>query len=825
MQLIIERAAACLVKPSLAKAWMRISTCIVVMACCAVLSCERLPARPMDEFDTPKAEEQSRSASSDVSTISQPTTERSLAGDVTAEDDSATAQVAADGSVEGAKLEMLRELSRRKSAVRQKMSVMPQKVEEQTVAIMRAMDDFWKSDTARTVHDGFMKDAERIAGDVALDDEYSSLDTFWAEYKSLINDDLLNKMADAYITKLFDALKPTADGLADRYKQPMDDALAKAFTEAQQNLASEFDQSLRDQFPKWPQCFTSLPLPSIDTPQTDAPGESVVGRRPFAKFGLALVLAPIIARIVKSMVGKVVTRASRKVATKVTTKIAGKVAGKLIPFIGWALLAYDVVDAATARSRFEDAIRKEVLIELGEETKPEAIWQSGGDDGPTARSEAEVSIRRQLDAYKDQMQSLTNEFLEVASLVDTPAFKKFVTSLEGHTTDGKPDPLDIGHLVNRCKAISNAFGPLCATVDDFDILEEMVLTAPDKRSLRSLSDLLGEKIVPLYKQHRGALMDAAALLGPRNLADMIARDRDWRSIVEEYRHLLGTSPTEAQRRGLLLALEHQFNVKNFSNPELLERIAKRAELFESLANGGVEQSRTVDLIMHDDASSFLDDIRSGDGNLIAPFAKDIPVSRLRRMGDDGQSKTVLAIWTIARERGVDASSFASEIAESEDLFATHRDHGKDGVAIWLAHAGDAPGSTQRRRAKQALSLHADGCPLQVCLDGDNLALTSWFYSFPVIGPTVHSWLYPLLARAPWLGWLMLLAAMAFIAAIGWRLIRVVMWPGNRRQTVSRRRGGSAFPRPVVIDHHTPPPTRSLPPTLRNPDGDVSGGDK
>jgi hypothetical protein len=330
MQLIIESADVRLVKPSLAKAWMRRSTCIVVMACCAVLSCESLPARPMDDFDTPKAEEQSRSASSDVSTISQPTTEPSLAGEVTAEDDSATVQVATDGSVDGVTLEMLRELSRRKSAVRQKLSVMPLKVEEQTVAIMRALDDFWKSDTARKVHDGFIEDAERIAGDVALDDEYSSLDTFWAEYKSLINDDLLNKMADAYITQLFDALKPTADGLADRYKQPMDDALAKAFTEAQQNLASEFDQSLRDQFPKWPKCFTSLPLPAIDTPQTDAPGESVVGRRPLAKIGLALVLAPIIARIVKSMVGKVVTRASRKVATKVTTKIAGKVAGKLI---------------------------------------------------------------------------------------------------------------------------------------------------------------------------------------------------------------------------------------------------------------------------------------------------------------------------------------------------------------------------------------------------------------------------------------------------------------------------------------------------------------
>jgi pimeloyl-ACP methyl ester carboxylesterase len=702
--------------------------------------------------------------------------------------------------------------------------VKPQAVEEQTAAIVRALDEFWRSAKAKEVHDRFMEDAATVAGTVALDGKYSSLDAFWAEYKSLVDDGKINEMAEVYIKQLFEALKPTVNELADEYKEPMDEALNQAFVLAQKNLASGFDESLRDRFPIWPRCFTTLPMPVIETPKTDAPGETAVGRRPVAKIGLALVIAPIIARIVAQMVAKVVTRASGKVVTKVTTKIAGKVAGKLIPFVGWALLAFDVVDAATARSRFEDAIRKEVLIALGEETKPESIWQSGGDDGPSARSEAEISIRRQLESYASQMQSFANSFLEVAPVVDAPAFAKLVTSLEEHGNDEDPDPVDIGRLVNRCKALSEAFGPLCATVDDFDMLEEMLLTAPDKRSLRTLSDLLGAKIIPLYELHRGALIEAAATLGPRNLADMIAQDRDWRFIAGEFRRLLGPSPTEAQRQGLLLVLAHQFDVKKFSNPELLGRIAKRGELFELLASKSVEPSRTFDLVMSDSAASFLEAIRVSNEALVAPLARDLSVTRLRHMGDEDRAKSIVAMWTVVRDSGIEPAAFTNEIAESDDLFTAHRDHGKDGVAIWLAHAGAAPGAAQRQRANQALSLHADGCPIDVCLDGANLTLTSWFYSCPVVGPTVHSWLYPLLARAPWLGWLLFIGVMAFMAATVWRFIRMVRRPGSGRSAGSLGRSRSASSRPVVLDHVPPSSTRSLPSASRNLDDTGRGTD-
>jgi hypothetical protein len=708
-------------------------------------------------------------------------------------------------------LEMLRQLAKRKSAVRQTLAVMPQKVSEQTAAIMRSLDDFWKSEAASQVHDRFIENATRIAGDVDLDERYSSLDAFWAEYKSLVDDDLLNDMARVYINQLFDAVKPTADGLADDYKQPMDEALNKAFGKAQQALAAEFDDSLRAQFPNWPQCFTALPLPALNTPRPDAPGSSPLGRRPMAKVGLALVLAPIIARIVRSMVGKVVKRASAKVATKVTTKVAGKVAGKLIPFIGWVLLALDVADAATARARFEEAIRKEVLSELSDETKPEAIWQSSADGTPSAREEAERSIKEQLTAYTDQMQSVTNQFLEIASLVDSPGFKKLAESVEGRTKDGKPDPVDIGHLVDRCKALSDAFGPLCATVDDFDTLEEMVLTAPDKRSLRALADLLGPQIIPLYEKRRAALLEANALLGARHLADMIAKDQDWQFVAEEFRHLLGTSPTETERQGLLLALTHRFDIKKFSNPALVGNIAKHGELFTRLVGAGTDASLIADVMMHDDAASFLERIQKGDEELTLPVVNRIPLTRLRRFGADDRANTVLSMWTVADKAGITPVVFTGSLADSEDLFAAYRDHGNDGVRIWLAYTGDAPGTTQRQRAAKALSLHADGCPTSICLDGENLTLTSWFYSFPVVGPTLHSWLYPLISRAPWLGWLLLGGAVTTIVAFFWRLVRWILGSGVRRRGSYRGNTHHRRPRTTVVDHEPSSPAGSLPP--------------
>jgi len=713
-----------------------------------------------------------------------------------------------------ATLEILRQLAKRKSSVRQTLAVMPQKVSEQTASIMLALDDFWKSESASQVHDRFMEKATRIARDVDLDERYSSLDAFWAEYKSLVDDDLLNDMARVYIDRLFDAIKPTADGLADDYKQPMDDALNKAFAKAQQALAAEFDESLRTQFPNWPQCFTTFPLPALNTPRPDAPGDSPLGRRPLTKVGLALVLAPIIARIVRSMVAKVVKRASAKVTTKVTTKVAGKVAGKLIPFIGWALLALDVADAATARSRFEEAIRKEVLSELSDETKPEAIWQSSAAGNQSAREEAERSIKEQLTAYTDQMQSATNQFLEIASLVDGPAFTKLAESVEGRTKDGKPDPVDIGHLIDRCKALSDAFGPLCGTVDDFDTLEEMVLTAPDKRSLRALADLLGAQIIPLYENHRTALLEANAVLGARHLADMIAKGQDWHFVAEEFRHLLGTSPTEAERQGLLLALTQRFDIKKFSNPALLGNIAKHGELFTRLVGVGTDASLIADVMMHDDAASFLKRIRDADENLTLPFVNRIPLTRLRRFGAEGRANTVLSMWTAAHNAGIAPTLFAASLGDSEDLFAAHRDHGNDGVHIWLAYTGDAPGITQRRRAATALSLHAGGCPTSICLDSENLTLTSWFYAFPVVGPTLHSWLYPMISRASWLGWLLLGGAVAAILALFWRLIRWILGTGGRRRVSHRWSTQHRPPRTTVVDHRPPSEAGSLPPLGR-----------
>lgn len=711
-------------------------------------------------------------------------------------------------------LELLRQLAKRKSAVRQTLAVMPQKVSEQTAAIMRSLDDFWKSDSASQVHDRFMEKATRIAGDIDLDERYSSLDAFWAEYKSLVDDDLLNDMARVYIDQLFDAIKPAADGLADDYKQPMDETLNKAFAKAQQALAAEFDESLRTQFPNWPQCFTTLPLPALNTPRPDAPGDSPLGRRPLAKIGLALVLAPIIARIVRSMVGKVVKRASAKVATKVTTKVAGKVAGKLIPFVGWALLALDVADAATARSRFEEAIRKEVLSELSDETKPEAIWQSSADGSPIAREEAERSIKEQLTAYTDQMQSVTNQFLEIASLIDRPAFKKLVVSIEGRTKDGKPDPVDIGHLIDRCKALSDAFGLLCVTVDDFDTLEEMVLTASDKRSLRALADLLGSQIIPLYEKHRGALLEANAVLGARHLADMIAKDRDWQFVAEEFRHLLGTSPTEAERQGLLLALAHQFDIKKFPHPALLGNIAKHGELFTRLVGAGTDASLIADVMMHDDAASFLERIQKGDDDLTLPVVNRIPLTRLRRFGAEDRANIVLSMWKAADNAGIAPTVFAASLGDSEDLFAAHRDHGNDGVHIWLAYTGDAPGTTQRKRAATALALHADGCPTAICLDDANLTLASWFYSFPVIGPTLYTWLYPLLSRAPWLAWLALAGAVATIVTFFWRRIYWTSGPRGRRRVSYGGTAHQKHPRTTVVEHQPRSSTGSLPPPER-----------
>jgi hypothetical protein len=677
-------------------------------------------------------------------------------------------------------LDYLRELAKRKSAVRHKLATLPEKINEETARIMEALDKFWASDRAAALHTAFIEKATAEAEDIHLDDQYSTLDTVWAEYKSLASDDLLEEMTTSYVNKIHAGIKVDQDRLSDALQAEMKKDLDPVFEQAQRSLAETFDSAIQSQFRFWPECFVRFPPVVSESPDVAVPGGSGPGRRLKTIAGIVLIL---IGRLVASLVRKIVTRVTRTVATK----LMAKAAGKLIPYLGLLLLAWDLADAARARSKFEATVRKEFLTELAKETTPGKLWSEKDGGQPSMRDDVEGMVKNQLTEWVALAREEADSFLDAASLADNPAFKDFVAQFDEERKrvlekDPEAAAAQLNFFIERCEALHGTFGPICQTVSSFDTLEEMLLVSPDKTSLKLLVDTLGTDAVSLFEKHGKVVLEASAVLSAPVLAKLVAEGKDWQGLYVEYRHLLGPNPTPAMREGLALAIDNGFDVKSYGNSEFLSRLGQHAEVFKQLCKAGVPPLRIRDCLSRDQAAAFLDAMAIREPSLLLPVVNNIEPVRLQRFMAENYGETIATTWATARKLGYDASGYCAVIKDSEELFEAQRDYADKGAEIYLSYVKDGVGASQRENARTALWLYGKNCPLELCLDRQNLSMTSFFYGLP-LGPQVYALIYRLNSFVPYLGWI-----------LGWILVLTPLyllarllgfWGGGRGRKSSR----------------------------------------
>jgi hypothetical protein len=651
----------------------------------------------------------------------------------------------------GETLGYLRELAKRKSAVRHQLATLPEKINEETARIMEALDKFWASDRAATLQKAFIDKATAQAEEVHLDDQYSTLGTIWAEYKSLVSDDLLEEMTTSYVNKIHASIKVDQDRLSDTLQAEMKKELDPVFEKAQRSLAEAFDGAIQSQFRFWPECFVRFPPVVSENPDVALPGNAGPGRRFKTIAGIILLL---IGRLVASLVRKIIARVTRTVATKLTAKAAGK----LIPYIGLLLLAWDFVDAARARSNFEATVRKEFLTELANETTPEKLWNEKDGDQPSMRNDVEGMVTKQLTEWVALAREQADSFLDAASLADNPAFKDFVAQFDEERKrvlekDPEAAAAQLRFFIDRCEALHGTFGPICQTVSSFDTLEEMLLVSPDKTSLKLLVDTLGNDALSLFEKHGKVVLEASAVLSAPVLAKLVADGKDWQGLYVEYRHLLGPNPTPAMREGLALAIDNGFDVKSHGNPEFLSRVGQHAEVFKQLCKAGVPPLRIRDCLSRDQAAAFLDAIAIREPSLLLPLVNNIEPIRLQRFMAENYGETIATTWATARKLGYDASEYCAVMKDSEELFEAQHDHADKGAQIYLSYVKDGVGASQRQNASTALWLYGANCPLELCLDRHNLGMTSFFYGF-LMGPQIYTLIYRLNSFVPYLGWIL-----------------------------------------------------------------------
>lgn len=98
---------------------------------------------------------------------------------------------------------------------------------------------------AAALQQTFIAKATTQAEGIHLDDQYSTLGTIWAEYKSLVNDDLLVEMTTSYVNKLSVGIKVDQDRLSNTLQEEMKKELDPGFEAARRSLAETFDGAIQ----------------------------------------------------------------------------------------------------------------------------------------------------------------------------------------------------------------------------------------------------------------------------------------------------------------------------------------------------------------------------------------------------------------------------------------------------------------------------------------------------------------------------------------------------------------------------------------------------
>lgn len=685
-------------------------------------------------------------------------------------------------------VELLRELEVKKVRVRQQVERIPEHVERETARIMSELDDFWKSDRANQLARDFIESARTKAKDVHLDDKYGTLETLWAEYKSLASSRKLEEIATDYINDLTAAIVREQDAMFEDLREGMEQSLAEAFVTGQSNITASIDESIASDFKYWPGFFTTIPIK--DTPPIRTPDSGELPGTPGlpTMIGGGLIAASLLKKITGKIAQKIQVRVSRKAAAKATKKVAGKVAGKFIPFAGVILLAFDAVDAATARSRMEEFLREIVLEEYAAEMSPMAIWNGDG-NGDSIRAVVASDVRNQMTAWSKQATDLALKFLETAILIENPTFKTFV---EGKAEEG----WDLSLIADYCHELTATFGPLCSRAPSVDILVNMMVLTPSRPDLRRLCEHLGGEVFAMFDEHGQSLLTANSDLGPDNIVGVLRRNQDWKAIHRAFNQYLSRTSSQQAHDGFFACVEEGLDLSGVGNPAFFEAVGRHRSLFSLLVRSNATSREITSILADTDTAELLEGCIPFAPELVLPLVRGLPQSQLSRYGRSGLTSSFMESFAICKGYGVSAQQFTEHLRKSDSLIDIYQTTGADGIDIWLSYVSPGSGAVHSKWAAQALHLYEKGCPKDICKDKDNLSASAFTYSLPG-GPQVYAAIYPWLDKAPWLSKAVMAIAIMFLIMLAVRITRSGLRIHKRRRTGKPKRTKRDMESPAV----------------------------
>ena len=606
--------------------------------------------------------------------------------------------------------QLLIDANSKKALAAREITQSPDRIAGEVARIIARLDSFFR-DELRGQFDTHYKEIEQSLQTVSLPEDVGRLEVAWEQLKAgtRIDSSGLDALVEDFIGRAQAEIEPYQANLIASIDSQLEEIWAAAFKQAQDTIRAPFLEILVRHFPAW------------DTPHLTAPPLSVPSQSSAEDY------RPNVVRPALGLTGILLIVLRRKIVRMVSLKMAGKVAGKFIPVVGALLLAFDVWDAAQAKTSLEQTLREQFLIRYQEEFTLTTLWDQPAEEGePSTRQQLEQEIRPFLHRWSDHCRREVERILEAAHIFAiSPNVKDYITE---QTQKGRHTQ----EIVEDLSLVSGVFGQEIIVQAPLDDLLLLIVHAPDEQELARLARELGPWLLQEYAQHGREVLVTANRLGVPTFLEVVRTGKklDWydvRTVFEQYSRL-----SEPARRGLVLALLERTSPSSIPSATL-ENISRHEKLFRIVAPlVAPDTDKLFNLFGSPPVLDVVDRAYQRNTEAAEAFLSQWTFRIWERYRDPARFDALSAVTDYRlTERKQMARDLAREIGERDELTPIFADVGLCGVRLWDTYVGPAAGQHQRKVTENAIYLHKEGYPCDVLQTEEGLSRVRFFHHLPL----------------------------------------------------------------------------------------------
>ena len=595
---------------------------------------------------------------------------------------------------------------------------LPSIVDAERSRIKNALDTWARNDLTKIVGKNY-SDIEKALAATKLPLEEGTFSIWWKQTKAGAGS---NEDLEKLVELFFSNLQPRLSSVSESFQREILDSLE---SETQFHLQSSMER-IREPFlgilkQRLP-VYNTIPIPN--TERASLAFSSSGKKNGFSQGSIPL----------KGLVGIAFVVLGKRIINRImkflVMKIAGKVLSKIVPVVGWLLLAFEVYDMTGARDRLEEEMRKSFYEEYKLEFIAESLWWKSEDGSSLSmREEIDRNIASLLKNWEKICKS------EAASMIQSAHILSFSQPVRDYVAKEIAKGSEFEPVLQKMGILWDAFGPLLAQ-GPIDVLESILISAPDRNDLRILSKVMGPRLLEIYKNYGIDFLQGVDRLGAQNFLtseEWSNTEIDWHLLNGDLAYVPNLSENREAAIGLLALVKEKVPVKGLS-PDSMAKIAPKKDLFRKL--WGIlkpDIEKTIQLLGNKKAVAGLEES-------LALFPGSAAVF-IREYGTEfwtaWSRAEILDLLQITDLRAVNSGRPRDQSAVSPEdraeLINIYRRAGKPGIALWDIYATEESGEVGKNFARKSIECLADGYPFEDLKDMEHLEFAIFCRRIPFVG--------------------------------------------------------------------------------------------